>query len=197
MITDKFIHLHFPRTAGTSLRHLLLKKYRQHYTVIDSLNHPSWHMIEQYPEMPKFMLIRNPWSWYVSWYFHKKEHGVIKENFDEYLDNMLTADWSEEPNPNRRFIPWQIYATCTKTFMGFTHHGTTDILKYEDLPESYANLVAKYTDIEEQEIAFDLTQTWIRMSKYMKNYRHYYTKEMRDKVFSADKYLIQRFGYKF
>jgi len=71
-IIDSYVIMHFPRTAGTSIRNKLIGDQR----VIYSVNHASVDVLEL-PEFQfakdfkKIALIREPLSWYVSWWnFH-------------------------------------------------------------------------------------------------------------------------------
>jgi hypothetical protein len=162
-------------------------------------------MIERYPDIPKFILTRNPWSWYVSWYYHKLHHWYrTKDNlnfeyleFPDYLRRMLTADHSEEPNPNRRFVPWVYFSSCSATFEGFTALGVDDILRYEDLPNSYATLITKYMHIGGGGIMLHLRHHRLRSGLYAFHYSHYYTEAMIEMVAEADKEYIERFDYQF
>lgn len=72
-VTDKFVFLHVPKTAGTTvMRSLLpamsrgrygmyLKRYENHY-------HKHMQFMEdKYRHLPRIGFTRNPWAWYPSW----------------------------------------------------------------------------------------------------------------------------------
>ncbi len=72
-ITDKFVFMHMPKTAGTTvMRHLLPSMSRNAYGMELKRIHNTYHkhiqfLPEEYSELPRMGFVRNPWAWYTSW----------------------------------------------------------------------------------------------------------------------------------
>ena len=67
IVTDKFVFIHFFRTGGTFINELLLEHvggkmlcYHGHSSIIPN----------EYKHLPVIGIVRNPWDWYVSVYYH-------------------------------------------------------------------------------------------------------------------------------
>lgn len=76
LITPNFIFIHIPKTAGRFCRHQIVEHagpvlYR------GGLHEPAARVPEGLGHLPLFAFIRNPWDWYVSWYFHMQTYGAF------------------------------------------------------------------------------------------------------------------------
>lgn len=93
-ITDKFVFLHVPKTAGTTvMRNLLPAMSRGTYGMNLVRYENTYHkhvqfLPEQYKHLPRIGFVRNPWAWYVSWLGWSQRIGDIPTRvvFTEGLD---------------------------------------------------------------------------------------------------------------
>lgn len=68
IVTDKFVFVHLPRTGGTFITDVI-------NTFFPSAREIGYHLPRtllptQYAHLPILGAVRNPWAFYVSWFFH-------------------------------------------------------------------------------------------------------------------------------
>jgi len=68
IITEKFVFLHFPRTGGTFITDLIMRFFPSAKEIGYHL--PRSLVPKQYTHLPVLGAVRNPWEFYVSWYYH-------------------------------------------------------------------------------------------------------------------------------
>ena len=67
IVTDKFVFIHFFRTGGTFINELLLEHVGGKMLCYHG---PSSIIPNEYKHLPIIGIVRNPWDWYVSVYYH-------------------------------------------------------------------------------------------------------------------------------
>ena len=113
MITKDFIFLHFPKTAGTSLRTYMLNEAKLEYA-------SSHAHISSIPEIHKgkriIVFLRNPFDWYVSNYFFHLDKKFLSGapvyalscgdylDFNCYLKNALNIPDFLNNNPKAKIL---------------------------------------------------------------------------------------------
>lgn len=120
-ITDKFVFLHVPKTAGTTvMRNLLPAMSRDRYGMSLVRYENTYHkhvqfLPEQYRALPRLGFVRNPWAWYPSWLSwamtigdrptqHVFSEGLDPESphfFTDTVKRLLTIDDGTEGSTKR------------------------------------------------------------------------------------------------
>lgn len=199
MITDRLIHIHVPRTAGTMFRALL--DSMPGLVIHNSVAHlPYWLMASHFTgEVPPAVaFIRNPWEWYVSQWCWVAEIG--QRGFQgDFLAFMAKVRHNVEhdimhPNFRRLSFWWMQLQAGRADYVG----------RFENLHEEIvAVLLATCGDlVDEGWIRGELSDIGIWRpgrvdGKPHGPYQEYYTDEIRSWVAEWDEELIKRFGYTF
>jgi len=77
LITRKFVFVHLQKCGGTSVREYLMHLFP------NAIRTPREHdglrdIPDEHKDKPVLGTVRNPWAWYVSWYFKNRE--ALKQN---------------------------------------------------------------------------------------------------------------------
>jgi hypothetical protein len=68
IVTDKFVFVHLPRAGGTFISALIKKFFPSGHEIG---YHLPWELLpKEYTHLPVLGAVRNPWEFYVSWYYH-------------------------------------------------------------------------------------------------------------------------------
>jgi hypothetical protein len=68
IVTDKFVFVHFPRTGGTFITDVIMRFFPSAREIGYHL--PRFLLPNEYSNLPVLGAVRNPWEFYVSWYYH-------------------------------------------------------------------------------------------------------------------------------
>lgn len=224
MITNKFIHIHIPRTAGQFVRGIFRRKASNwaflvkdsHLTLSDSraiLRSKNPRIADS---VPSFCVVRNPWDWYVSRYFFRqtewrRQNKTVsfsdienfensKKGFQEHL--IFTKNLIDSGGKAKSLIQtnvariWQ-RLTISTFFNELTEHKVDYIGKFESLAADLSRILSTIDPkaFKPREVrAF--TRSKVNSSKHA-SYQNYYNEELRDMVYEWDKEYIERFGYEF
>lgn len=105
IVTDKFIFLHLHKSGGTFVNNFILKFIPSAQEVGYHL--PGIYIPEAVSHLPVFGLVRNPWSYYVSWFTFQSAmvspnivFRVVSNNntlgFNETIQNLLNLSTDHE-----------------------------------------------------------------------------------------------------
>lgn len=68
IVTDKFVFVHLPRSGGTFVSEVIKKFFPNAHEIGYHL--PLGVLPKEYSHLPVLGAVRNPWDFYVSWYYH-------------------------------------------------------------------------------------------------------------------------------
>jgi hypothetical protein len=85
IVTDKFVFIHFPRTGGTFVTDMIMKFFPSACEIGYHL--PISLLPKEYSHLPVLGAVRNPWEFYVSWYYHLWPRDIGKPLFSWLTDN--------------------------------------------------------------------------------------------------------------
>jgi len=89
IVTDKFVFVHLPRTGGTFVTDMIMKFFPSAREIGYHL--PTSLLPKEYSHLPTLGAVRNPWEFYVSWYYHLWPRDIGKPLF-----TWLTDDCKEQ-----------------------------------------------------------------------------------------------------
>jgi hypothetical protein len=68
IVTEKFVFVHLPRSGGTFISEVIKKFFPSAHEIGYHL--PRSLLPREYSHLPVLGAVRNPWDFYVSWYYH-------------------------------------------------------------------------------------------------------------------------------
>ncbi len=203
MITESFIFVHIPKTAGRSIITALGGKINnQHKTISDYCKELTESVVRS---RFKFTCVRNPWDRALSWWSFFGNMGFERVPFEQWLKKMN----SRPRNPNQKF-PLDQMSFCKSPFGEVL---MDHFIRFENLDEDFA-LVANRLNVppilpaigkQYRQHQKQLAEAIIR-SKHPEHapliapddYHDAYTiQESIDAVARMDAETIARFGYDF
>lgn len=187
----KFIFIHIPKTAGTSITRWLdedIITQNCHHTV----RQYSEILQDQYPSFFKFAIVRNPWDRMLSLYKYYMSYDLVAVH-KTYQHNLLKAP-KKEP-----FLTWlkkmDGHKFVGRTQLSFLTDGDNNT--NVDFVGKFENLEADLITISNK-IQIPLPPTMFHeLPTKHKHYRDEYDEETKNMVDIAFKDDIDHFDYKF
>lgn len=193
----KFIYVHIPKTGGTTIGKVLDTTENN-----GIVGHISLKDIKKrlgsitYKKYISFTTVRNPWSWYVSWYFYLKQKNKKDSDFKKEYE-ILNKDSFEE---------WIKFVYNTRNNLVFSNGGD-NTPKYQQMlnwgfdGEKYVDYFIKIEELSEERLReIGLNTKYIHTKSNTTIHSHYstyYNDITREMVRSMHKEDIQYFNYKF
>ena len=190
----KIIFIHIPKTAGSSIEHLLRDEGLYELDFIGVRNGRSTHhymgielkmiLKDLYPKYYKFSFVRNPYDRLISEYFWCRIKDVghkFNKTFDEFLDyveDVIKNKKFFKPIENDHFIPQYSFLFFNNKLL------VNNIFKYEDI-ETVAPLIKKRLKIK---------TTLQHLNKSVKN-EITLTQEQKDIIYNLYKIDFETFNY--
>ena len=194
----KFIFIHIPKTAGTSIRNSFDMNGYDKKVVRKSYPHSRCSEVKEYcgekiwDEYFKFSFVRNPFDRFVSTYFYFKDYG--RDNFGDMLTGYIVNRFSSFEDFTKNFIniPSKLFAyphfneqVCWTSNMDFDFIG-----RFENVEEDFKTICKK------------IEKPYRRMphhkrSRNRKHYTEYYNDETRQIIENKYAKDLDHFGYKF
>jgi hypothetical protein len=80
LVTPHFVFIHIPKTAGRFCRQQIVN-YGGPVLYRGGLHEPLVRLPQPFRHLPTIAFVRNPWDWYVSWYYHMHSFGGFNPLF--------------------------------------------------------------------------------------------------------------------
>lgn len=205
ILSRDFVFIHFPKTGGTFFRYLCEQYAPAEWEIRIMDDHPSVQEIpEAYQHLPVFGMIRNPFDWYVSWYFYLKGRGdnaffnsVSDNGAKGFKETMLTIFDLDLPRLLDTLCTYENSAYgCYLNHTYGTDLDAVHLGKFENLREDILRILKEITTVPQK-----LEKQILHHSKVnegtRRSYREYYDKELMEIVGDRDRDILTEFGYYF
>lgn len=111
IITERFVFIHMHKTGGQTLNDVISDCIRDHQVL--GYHFPRRMVPQEFSNLPVVGLVRNPWSWYVSWYFFNRRPNIrnslftiVSEgghaDFETAVRNLINLGSDEESSRQQR-----------------------------------------------------------------------------------------------
>lgn len=82
ILTRHFVFVHIPKTGGSFVRSVMQRHAPSDWDIQTFDLHPSVKDIPaSHQHLPRFAVVRNPFSWYVSWFHYKEQTRGTEDPF--------------------------------------------------------------------------------------------------------------------
>jgi hypothetical protein len=220
LITRYFLFLHLPKTGGSFVAQVCHRHLPREWRIPNDLHpHAAYAEVkERYSHLPMLCFVRNPWDWYVSWYFYLTQHPP---DDPQTLDDMpmwvnaFERGKSDFRTVVRRALTGERFGNrLTSDLMrerGIDHYSALYRIKvgdgvdqrkvepgrYENLIEDLLSFLARHRVPVSAEFEKQIrSHPPVRASR-RGDYRDYYDDELRDLVREKAHEIIERYGYEF
>lgn len=204
----KFLFIHIPKCAGTSVEESLYhyQDFKYHHMVHGcALQFKQYLNDDFYDELYKFTFIRNPWDLQLScWRYYIRNHGVeidfneyIEWKFNGNIEDMKDRLPKDQPNVNISILRNGFYIHRTPiTYFMIDEKGKYLI----DYIGTLENINQDYSYITEKLEIRDTFLPHVNVSGHRideKNYQSYYSEKSKELVRSRFALDIFLYGYTF
>lgn len=226
LITTRFVFVHIPKTGGDFLRRICGRHLPADWIVPTTIakHGPDVEIPEQYRDLPRFALARNPWDWHVSWYHylmgagrpdeHRDRVRVINPWFVE-LSGDFTLDFAA--TMRRLYDPAGALTFAPQSMVRLAAEEEVDLLTMHLRRQTGASLaegrvtMGRFESLRRDFAAF-LTTTGVPISDKFRldlferppvnrsqrsRFQDYYDEELRDLIGRLAAGTIARYGYTF
>lgn len=203
LVTEHFLFLHTPKTGGIWVRDLCAGSAPASWKVRDLRGSPHQHkglgeVPPRFRHLPTIAAVRNPWEWYVSWFFFNKRHTRIAKEASSKRWEARFQDCPETVHGFQRALPRLLESGSHQwQFLTDGDRRVDHVVRHERLREGVVEAIeatgAPVTDAFRQAA---LRTPKANMSKH-RPYRDYYTPELQALVGQHDAALLAEHGYAF
>jgi len=209
LVTEHFTFAHIPKAGGEFLQDVI----RAHFPIVQAFEGNTSHtpvdeVLEEKRFQPVFALVRNPWSWYVSWYTFCKTLGNNQQFNDNYqpgpdsfkrtISNLLRPNHSN-PDVNAFMRERNIGLLAMHCFhvlcMGVNIYDTS-CGRMEHLAEDFAGFLDAREIACPDALLADLKGPATNTTEHQ-HYTSYYDDELHTLVADKERHIIEAFGYRF
>ena len=217
-VTDKYVFVHCNKTGGVFVKDFLIKYFN---AKVHRYKHSPIRMLDsKHRDKVKIGVIRNPFSWYVSYFTYLTKNGVLTTmDFPQFL-----FTYTEHPRAlfdfmgkkiRRKFenlYPPKTHLNIGSWYFHFINYFCYDAIKIFNPQGSYAKC-EDYHDLDvlmrTENLKEDMIKTFGEEHRESienlpkknvsntKPYQEYYTPALRERVEQKDGILMEYLGYEF
>lgn len=211
LICNRFIFVHVPKTAGIWLRSCLLEAVPIDWNLRILPYHTSAAPLLAYDDRlvnrKIFAFVRNPWDWYVSWWFY------FLQNYTEHTGN-YALDYALWKAPERYMHKMFVNGLSFDKALPFLCQGPYSLSAYVQrlCHSEYGKRLCQFGRMEHllEDLQKLLPNEYPVLSATLESrkdlkvnvcrhnvYQQYYTIYTKDIVRDMEKEIIEEFGYSF
>lgn len=195
--SEKIVFIGNPRSCTTSLHNLLSPKGFDFSYWHDPLDYYI-NSLPNYNEYQYFMIVRNPYDRFVSWWSQHRRHNhkfIMKyANFSEWVKSGEYHDWpfhtDGDPRPVIRNYWIDNSPLRQKDFIQNDEGIEVNILKFESINEDWKNIFCKKTNVFAEDVEMPLTNATTH-----EPYLDYYDDTLKEMVYNYAREDFEFFGY--
>lgn len=226
LITTRFVFVHIPKTGGDFIRRVCDRHLPADWIVPTAIakHGPDVEIPEQYRDLPRFALVRNPWDWHVSWYHYLIGAGRPDEHRDRVrkmnpwfveLSGQFTLDFAStmrrlyDPALATTFAPQAMVRLAAEEGVDLlTMHlrrqagaslaeGKVTMGRFENLRADFAAFLGAAGVPLSDRFRLDLFERPPVNRSQRSRFQDYYDEELRDLIGRLAADTIARYGYAF
>ena len=226
LITPRFVFVHIPKTGGDFIRRICARHLPADWIVPTTIakHGPDVEIPEEYRDLPRFALVRNPWDWHVSWFHylagagrpdeHRDRVRVINPWFvdlsgDFHFDFATTMRRLYDPAVAATFAPQsQVRQAAEQGVDLLTMHlrrqagtslaeGRITVGHFENLRRDFAAFLATAGVPLTDRFRLDLFERPPVNRSQRSRFQDYYDPELRDLIGRLAAGIVTRHGYTF
>jgi hypothetical protein len=224
IVTNSFVYLHLNKTGGTFINNIIKRFFLESKSIGYHL--PYRFLPQQYKDLPVLGSIRNPWSYYVSFYHFQKEgrkqnavYNAFSEqdtcDFKQTITNMLSPqdrhltflhENSPEKMPNRGA---NLSKLCieelsklkggwySRLYQRLYGGETFYALRTETLRDDLLEFCDLHGIIKGQDFDDYIENSPNKNTSTHKQYTYYYDDDLISMVEKYDSLITHKYGYKY
>lgn len=203
IVTLHFLFLHNPKTGGIWFRNVCRDFAPTSWALRDKRGAPHQHKgIAQVPDvyrgLPTIAVVRNPWDWYVSWFFYNKARTANHRGAEHQKWRKRYEDCPANAAGFVKALPRLVErGSHQQHFLFGGGHEVSHIVRYERLREGLLAAVEKTgAPVTDRFKRAMINRSPDNQSK-RKPHRVYYNEESRRMVTEVDRQIVDRFDYVF
>jgi hypothetical protein len=216
VMTKYFVLIHVPRTGGQFIRKVCFENLPGEWFIRNALDaHTPYDKIARdFPDLPMFSAVRNPWDWYVSWYHYltqtdpQSRTGPMwmsafdrgRKDFRQTVFSACTGQSFDNPRtgPVMEQLDVDHYtAVYTRIVGSGVDAGRVEVGKFENLQRDFLAFLDKHQVPIGQAFARTLLKEPAFGSSKRGRYEQYYDDELRNLVGYKARQLVAQYGYEF
>lgn len=213
MLSDRFIHIHIPRTGGQLIRGVLFEQVKN----LDFLIKDSHQTLLEYRSIlkekhpgvicpPSFCVVRNPFEWYVSRYFFRQlkklssGKQIYIESFGNTVEGFRKHMYEIDKHVRSKtkistgIRIWNMYNTFSEFYYNMTYPGADYIARMESYVKDISRILKKIAPDLFPDVSAKLKNKF--NSSEHNSFKEYYNKELENMVKNWDSKFIEEFKYK-
>lgn len=202
LVTKHFLFLHNMKTGGIWFRNVVRGFAPKNWKVVDHRGSPYQHtrlseVPRHHAHLPTITVVRNPWEWWVSWFFFNKRHTQIAKEASSLRWAKRYSDCAATPDGFAKALPRLLEATGSLQwkYVADGDRRVDHVVRYETMRDGLLKAIEKTgANIPPRFRKRILAAPPVNTSHHQP-FASYYDDRLRDLVSDVEQQLIEEVGY--